>query len=211
MNYSLSKILQENSILPRYKEYIWGLGTDYTSWMRQDNENSGWKQYGNSNDTFSEISAGEKEVWATKTDNTIWRKPIDGTGEWTEFNSGNLKKISNAIEKISHQKGPLLQRISMSFNKDLKDEGLIKILNVLPDSTSAIGFVECGITDIGGQKIIDWAYKNKGIKQIYLEGNFFSKHIINKFMKLKNDKPDIAMIIEWPSEEFKKMVLDNYK
>ena len=48
-------------------------------------------------------------------------------------------------------------------------EGLIKILNVLPDSTSAIGFVECGITDIGGQKIIDWAYKNKGIKQIYLE------------------------------------------
>ena len=120
-------------------------------------------------------------------------------------------KISNAIKKISHQKGPLLQRISMSFNKDLKDEGLIKILNALPDSTSAIGFVECGITDIGGQKIIDWAYKNKGIKQIYLEGNFFSKHIINKFVKLKNDKPDIAMIIEWPSEEFKKMVLDNYK
>ena len=123
----------------------------------------------------------------------------------------DANKISNAIEKISNQKGPLLQRISMSFNKDLKDEGLIKILNVLPDSTSAIGFVECGITDIGGQKIIDWAYKNKGIKQIYLEGNFFSKHIINKFMKLKNDKPNIAMIIEWPSEEFKKMVLDNYK
>ena len=45
----------------------------------------------------------------------------------------------------------------------------------------------------------------------YLEGNFFSKHIINKFIKLKNDKPDIAMIIEWPSERFKKMVLDNYK
>ena len=123
----------------------------------------------------------------------------------------DANKISNAIEKISNQKGPLLQRISMSFNKDLKDEGLIKILNVLPDSTSAIGFVECGITDIGGQKIIDWAYKNKGIKQIYLEGNFFSKHIINKFMKLKNDKPDISMIIEWPSEGFKKMVLDNYK
>ena len=58
---------------------------------------------------------------------------------------------------------------------------------------------------------LDWAYNQKAIKQIYLEGNFFSKQIINKFMKLKNDKPDIAMIIEWPSEEFKKMVLDNYK
>lgn len=120
-------------------------------------------------------------------------------------------EISNAIKKISYQKAPLLKTISMSFNKDLKDEGIIKILNVLPTTTSTIAFVECGITDIGGQKIIDWAYNQKAIKQIYLEGNFFSKNIINQFMKLKKDKPDITMIIEWPSEGFKKMVLDNYK
>lgn len=120
-------------------------------------------------------------------------------------------EISNAIKKISHQKAPLLKTISMSFNKDLKDEGIIKILNVLPTTTSTIAFVECGITDIGGQKIIDWAYNQKAIKQIYLEGNFFSKNIINQFIKLKKDKPDITMIIEWPSEGFKKMVLDNYK
>ena len=113
-------------------------------------------------------------------------------------------EISNAIKKISHQKAPLLKTISMSFNKDLKDEGIIKILNVLPTTTSTIAFVECGITDIGGQKIIDWAYNQKAIKQIYLEGNFFSKNIINQFMKLKKDKPDITMIIEWPSEGFKK-------
>ena len=120
-------------------------------------------------------------------------------------------EISNAIKKISHQKAPLLKTISMSFNKDLKDEGIIKILNVLPTTTSTIAFVECGITDIGGQKIIDWAYNQKAIKQIYLEGNFFSKNIINQFIKLKKDKPDITMMIEWPSEGFKKMVLDNYK
>ena len=120
-------------------------------------------------------------------------------------------EISNAIKKISYQKAPLLKTISMSFNKDLKDEGIIKILNVLPTTTSTIAFVECGITDIGGQKIIDWAYNQKAIKQIYLEGNFFSKNIINQFIKLKKDKPDITMIIEWPSEGFKKMVLDNYK
>ena len=120
-------------------------------------------------------------------------------------------EISNAIKKIRHQKVPVLKTISMSFNKDLKDEGIIKILNVLPTTTSTIAFVECGITDIGGQKIIDWAYNQKAIKQIYLEGNFFSKNIINQFMKLKKDKPDITMIIEWPSEGFKKMVLDNYK
>jgi len=39
----------------------------------------------------------------------------------------------------------------------------------------------------------------------------FSKNIINKFMKLKYDKPEISMIVEWPSEGFKKMVIQNYK
>ena len=34
---------------------------------------------------------------------------------------------------------------------------------------------------------------------------------IYKFAKLKKDKPNIVMLIEWPSEEFKKMVLENYK
>ena len=99
----------------------------------------------------------------------------------------------------------------MSFNKNLTDSGLNSILQVLPESTSAIGFVECGLTDASGERIINWAYVHKGIKEIYLEGNLFSKNIINKFVKLKKDKPNIVMLIEWPSVEFKKMVLENYK
>ena len=99
----------------------------------------------------------------------------------------------------------------MSFNKNLTDSGLNPILQVLPESTSAIGFVECGLADASGERIINWAYTHKGIKEIYLEGNLFSKNIINKFAKLKKDKPNIVMLIEWPSEEFKKMVLENYK
>ena len=127
------------------------------------------------------------------------------------LNSLDAKIISKAIEKIKKNNGPLLDKISMSFNEDITDDGLGYILQVLPESTSAIGFVECGLTDISGKKIIDWAYTHKGIKEIYLEGNLFSKDIINKFVKLKKDKPEIGMIIEWPSKEFKKFVLENYK
>ena len=30
-------------------------------------------------------------------------------------------------------------------------------------------------------------------------------------MKLKYDKPEISMMVEWSSEGFKKMVIQNYK
>ena len=127
------------------------------------------------------------------------------------LNVSDAKLISKAIEKIKKNNGPLLNKISMSFNKNLTDSGLNSILQVLPESTSATGCVECGLTDASGERIINWAYAHTGIKEIYLEGNLFSKNIINKFAKLKKDKPNIAMLIEWPSEEFKKMVLENYK
>ena len=93
----------------------------------------------------------------------------------------------------------------------LADSGLDFIIHALPKSTSTIAFVDCGLTDISGEKIIAWAYAHEGIKEIYLEGNLFSKSIINKFIKLKKDKPEINMIVKWPSEGFKEMVIQNYR
>ena len=98
----------------------------------------------------------------------------------------------------------------MSFNKNIKDKGLNLILNVIPGTTKILAFVECSLTDTGALKIIEYAYKNKNINQIYLEGNFFSKLIQNKFNKLKIDRPQLTIRIQWPSETFKEMVKINY-
>jgi hypothetical protein len=98
----------------------------------------------------------------------------------------------------------------MSFNQNIKDEGLNLILDAIPDSTEVLAFVECGLTDKGALKIIDYVYKHKNINQIYLEGNYFSKEIQNKFYKLKLDKPDLTIISKWPSQSLKEMVKKNY-
>ena len=98
----------------------------------------------------------------------------------------------------------------MSFNKNIKDKGLNLILNVIPSTTKILAFVECGLTDTGALKIIEYAYKNKNLNQIYLEGNFFSQSIQNKFNKLKIDRPHLTIISQWPSETFKEMVRKNY-
>ena len=70
----------------------------------------------------------------------------------------------------------------MSFNKNIKDKVLNLILNI-PGTTKILAFVESGLTDTGALKIIEYAYKNKNINCIYLEGIFsqnqFKINLIN--------------------------------
>ena len=118
----------------------------------------------------------------------------------------DAKNIANAIKKIQQNNGPKLHTISMSFNENLKDEGIITLLNHLPLTTSVIAFVECGITDEAGQAILDWSTKTNNLNGIYIEGNNFSKDMEEKFEKLRTDNPSLTVLSEWASEEFKEMV-----
>jgi len=126
------------------------------------------------------------------------------------LNIEDAKNIATAIKKIDQNKGPQLGTISMSFNEDLKDEGVITILNHIPLTTSVIAFVECGITDKAGQAIIDWAAKTNNLNGIYIEGNDFSKDMEEKFDKLRADNPGITVLSEWASESFKEMVKKSF-
>jgi len=126
------------------------------------------------------------------------------------LNIKDAKNIATAIKKIDQNKGPQLSTISMSFNEDLKDEGVITILNHIPLTTSVIAFVECGITDKAGQAIIDWAAKANNLNGIYIEGNNFSKDMEEKFEKLRTDNPRLTVLSEWASEEFKEMVKKSF-
>ena len=124
----------------------------------------------------------------------------------------DAKNIAEAIKKIDLNDGPKLHTISMSFNDNLKDEGVIAILNKLPKETSVIAFVECGITDKAGEAIIKWANLKevKNLNGIYIEGNSFSKEMEEKFDQLRANNPNLTVLSEWASESFKEMVKKSY-
>ena len=122
------------------------------------------------------------------------------------LNLEDAKNIANAINQIDQNKGPKLHTLSVGFNKNLKDEGVITVLNLIPKTTSVIAFVECGITDEAGQAIIDWVAKKNNLNEIYIEGNAFLKEMESKLEKLRADNPQITVLREWYSESFKKMV-----
>ena len=55
-----------------------------------------------------------------------------------------IQKISEAIKQVQKSRGPYLITLSMSFNKNNMDKGPNPILNVIPDATGILAFVECG-------------------------------------------------------------------
>ena len=126
------------------------------------------------------------------------------------LNIKDAKNIANAISRVEKNNGPKLHTLSMSFNPELKDEGVIALLNQIPKTTSVIAFVECGITDKAGQAIIDWVAKTNNLDGIYIEGNTFSKSMEARFEKLRNDNPKLTVLSEWASEEFKEMVKKSF-
>jgi len=89
------------------------------------------------------------------------------------LNLEDARNIANAISRVEKNNGPKLHTLSMSFNQELKDDGVIAILNQIPKTISVIAFVECGITDKAGQAIIDWVAKTNNLDGIYIEGNTF--------------------------------------
>ena len=126
------------------------------------------------------------------------------------LNIKDAKNIANAISRAEKNNGPKLHTLSMSFNPELKDEGVIALLNQIPKTTSVIAFVECGITDKAGQAIIDWVAKTNNLDGIYIEGNTFSKSMEARFEKLRNDNPKLTVLSEWASDEFKEMVKKSF-
>jgi hypothetical protein len=126
------------------------------------------------------------------------------------LNIKDAKNIANAISRVEKNNGPKLHTLSMSFNPELKDEGVIALLNQIPKTTSVIAFVECGITDKAGQAIIDWVAKTNNLDGIYIEGNTFSKSMEARFEKLRNDNPKLTVLSEWASDEFKEMVKKSF-
>ena len=71
------------------------------------------------------------------------------------LNINDVKNIASVIKKTGQNNGLKLRTISMNFKRNLKDEGVIEILNHLPLTTLVIAFVECELADKVGQTIID--------------------------------------------------------
>ena len=80
------------------------------------------------------------------------------------------------------------------------------VLNSIPNKIRVVAFVECGLTDISAETIINCDYEAKSLQALYFEGNFFARKMHEKFTVLTDAKPGLTVMSEWPIDQFKSMM-----
>ncbi|MFT6911339.1 MAG: hypothetical protein ACJAU8_000578 [Candidatus Paceibacteria bacterium] len=68
-----------------------------------------------------------------------------------------------------------LNSFSFSYNHNLGEVGLMKLLEVLPESIHVIGLVDCGLDDRDITDLLQWIKINAQLNVICIEDNIFSK------------------------------------
>lgn len=84
--------------------------------------------------------------------------------------------------------------ISFSYNRLMGNEGAIAMAKGLPDTITEIGLVGCGIGDLGGSAILNWAKSLKHLRMICIEQNSFSEELKYEFKAFSNDHPEILVV-----------------
>jgi len=86
--------------------------------------------------------------------------------------------------------------ISMSYNSNLGDEGVLVLVKNLPATVTEIGLVNSNIGDTGGEALISWARKAKKLLWLCIEENTFSNEMINRlrrFSKERNNRTTVPL------------------
>ncbi len=91
--------------------------------------------------------------------------------------------ISKAIKTVHDENGPSLKSFSMSYNQNIKDEGVFSLVNTLPSTLTEIGLVQCGISDKGADALLAWAPSAPQLHWLCVEDNALSNNTKSRFIK----------------------------
>lgn len=96
--------------------------------------------------------------------------------------------LANALDETNHQPQPTLRSFSASYNAQMTDAGIARLVQALPHTTSQLGFVACEMGDFGALAILDWAKRTSQLSMLCIEGNVFSPDIAAQFndLRIKN-------------------------
>jgi hypothetical protein len=111
-----------------------------------------------------------------------------------DLNSSQIKSIAAAIKVVDENDGPRLRSFSMSYNANLGDEGVLILVQNLPQTITEIGLVQSGMSDQGAEALIVWATKAKQLRWLCIEENIFSTEIKHKLKKLGQERSDLLVV-----------------
>ncbi len=111
------------------------------------------------------------------------------------LNHDEVKRIATAIKAVHDEGGPSLQSFSMSYNNNLRDEGVLSLVKSLPPTLTEIGLVGCEVGDAGGEALIAWANNAPKLHWLCVEQNLFSTNTKNNFRNLGAQRSGLLVVV----------------
>lgn len=102
--------------------------------------------------------------------------------------TSEIVSLINDLDIFFKHSSKDLRSFSFSYNRNLGEAGLIKLLEVLPKSISILGLVDCGLGNKDMEGLLQWVKMNPQISMICIENNVFSN-------KSKEDLVDLSQIM----------------
>lgn len=111
-----------------------------------------------------------------------------------ELNTADIISIANLFKVENEANNCSIKSLSLSYNKQIGNDGAIALSEHLPKSLCELGFVDCGISDDGGNAILKLLKKLPNLEMICIEGNNFSETLKNEFYQFKQNNPRIVIV-----------------
>jgi hypothetical protein len=111
-----------------------------------------------------------------------------------KLNHNGIKVILEAIKVVHDENGPSLRSFSMSYNSNLRDEGVLILVKALPSTVTEIGLVGCGFGDKGAEALMTWVPNAPKLHWLCIEQNDFSKNIKNRLMTLAKERAGLLVV-----------------
>jgi hypothetical protein len=106
--------------------------------------------------------------------------------------ASDVVKIADLIHQ-SKDIGEGIKSFSLSYNNEIGDLGCMTLTSVLPKSIVELGLVDCGITDLGGVKLLEWAKKSSKLRMMCVEQNAFTDEMRKEFKHFSSENLHILL------------------
>ena len=102
--------------------------------------------------------------------------------------------ITNAMMKATKHGILNLKSFSLSYNPEITDQGVGLLVKAFPPQITELGLVGCDLGDEAGEGIYQYL-ENSALELVCIEGNNFSPVLMDKFKKLREQKPNLSLLI----------------
>jgi hypothetical protein len=111
------------------------------------------------------------------------------------LDTDSIKILNKAFRDFNSTNDIRISSLSLSYNPQIGDEGILDLLKNIPFGLTELGLVGCNLTDESGRVLLNWLKDNEYIRLLCIENNLFSKELKLEFKTHANNTKRLYLAI----------------